>query len=57
MAIEERKLEILEANKRDCDEAIASRGSGPNVRALFERLQLSQRSIAQMPLGFARLRP
>jgi len=50
-AIEERKLEILEANKRDCDEAIRAVEAGRMSRALFERLQLSQRSIAQMAVG------
>lgn len=50
-AIEERKLEILEANRLDCDEAIRAVEGGRMSRALFERLQLSERSIAQMAVG------
>jgi glutamate-5-semialdehyde dehydrogenase len=50
-AIEERKLEILEANKKDCDEAIRSVKAGVMSRPLFERLQLNERSIAQMAAG------
>jgi glutamate-5-semialdehyde dehydrogenase len=50
-AIEERKLEILEANRIDCNEAIRGVEAGRISRALFERLQLSERSIAQMAVG------
>jgi glutamate-5-semialdehyde dehydrogenase len=50
-AIEERKLEILAANRRDCDEAIRAVEAGRMSRALFERLQLSERSVTQMANG------
>jgi glutamate-5-semialdehyde dehydrogenase len=50
-AIEERKPEILAANQRDCDAAIQAVEAGRMSRALFERLQLSERSIAQMAAG------
>jgi len=50
-AIEERKLEILAANEQDCDAAIRAVESGTMSRALFERLRLSERSIAQMATG------
>jgi len=47
-AIEERKLEILLANERDCDEAVRAVATGQMSRALFERLRVSERGIAQM---------
>ena len=50
-AIEERKLEILAANRRDCDDAIRAVEAGTMPRALFERLQITERSIAQMAAG------
>lgn len=50
-AIEDRKLEILAANKRDCDEAILAVEAGHMSRALFERLQLTDRSVAQIANG------
>jgi glutamate-5-semialdehyde dehydrogenase len=50
-AIEERRAEILEANRLDCEEAIRGVEAGTISRALFERLQLSERSIAQMAIG------
>jgi len=50
-AIEERKLEILAANEQDCNAAIRAVESGTMSRALFERLRLSERSIAQMATG------
>jgi glutamate-5-semialdehyde dehydrogenase len=50
-AIEARKLEILAANRRDCDEAISAVEAGNMSRALFERLQISEKSIAQMAVG------
>src|SRR2546428_4000460 len=49
--IEEHKLEILAANQRDCDDAIRAVEAGGMPRALFERLQISERSIAQMAAG------
>ena len=47
-AIEERKLEILSANERDCDEAVRAVANGQMSRALFERLRVSERGITQM---------
>lgn len=49
--IEERKLEILVANQRDCEDAICAVEAGSMSRALFERLRISERSIAQMAAG------
>ena len=50
-AIEQRKLEILNANRRDCDDAIRAVEKGQMSRALFDRLHLSERGIAQMAAG------
>jgi glutamate-5-semialdehyde dehydrogenase len=50
-AIEERKLEVLAANQHDCDKAIRAVQAGAMSRALFDRLQISERSIAQMAAG------
>src|SRR6266550_1330770 len=50
-AIEECKLEILAANDRDCEDAIRVMEAGGMSRALFERLQITERSIAQMATG------
>jgi glutamate-5-semialdehyde dehydrogenase len=50
-AIEDRRLEILAANKRDCDEAIRAVAVGNMSRALFDRLQVNERSVAQMANG------
>jgi glutamate-5-semialdehyde dehydrogenase len=50
-AIEEFKLDVLAANQRDCDAAIRAVEAGRLSRALFERLQISERSIAQMAAG------
>ena len=50
-AIEARKLEILAANKIDCDDAIRAVEASAMSRALFERLQISERSIEQMAAG------
>jgi glutamate-5-semialdehyde dehydrogenase len=50
-AIEERKAEILTANQLDCDEAIRAVEAGLMSRALFERLQIGERGIAQMAAG------
>ena len=49
--VEERRSEILSANRRDCDAAIKAVENGSMSRALFERLQISERSIAQMAAG------
>jgi glutamate-5-semialdehyde dehydrogenase len=51
VAIEARKAEILEANLKDCDEARPAVEAGRMSRSLFERLRLSERSIAQMARG------
>jgi glutamate-5-semialdehyde dehydrogenase len=50
-AIDERKLEILNANWRDCDDAERAVKEGRMSRALFERLRISERGIAQMVAG------
>src|SRR5258705_2485 len=46
--IEERKLEILVANQRDCEDALHSVKAGRMSRAIFERLRMSEHGIAQM---------
>jgi len=50
-AIEERKAEILIANQRDCDLAIRGVEAGVMSKALFERLRIGERGIAQMATG------
>ena len=50
-AIEERKLEILVANQRDCEDAVAAVEAGRMSRSLFERLRISERGIGQMAAG------
>jgi len=50
-AIERRGLEILAANRRDCDEATRAVKEGRLSRSLFERLQIDQPAIAQMAAG------
>lgn len=50
-AIEERKLEILVANQRDCDDAARAVEAGQMSRALFKRLQTSEQGIAAMSRG------
>lgn len=50
-AIEGSKLEIRVANQRDCEDAICAMEAGSMSRALFERLQISEQSIAQMASG------
>ena len=47
-AIEQRKLEILVANQRDCHDAARRVESGQMSRALFERLQINEQGIAAM---------
>src|SRR5258708_9791567 len=47
-AIEQRKLEILVANQRDCHDAARTAESGKMSPALFKRLQINERSIAAM---------
>src|ERR1700687_5410334 len=50
-AIEECKADILNANERDCAEAMRAVETGRMSRALLERLQLTERGIAQMATG------
>src|SRR5258708_25593789 len=47
-AIEQRKLEILVANQRDCHDAAPAAESGQMSPALFKRLQINEQSIAAM---------
>jgi glutamate-5-semialdehyde dehydrogenase len=47
-AIEKRAAEILEANARDCAAATRLVEQGKLSRALFKRLQTSERGVAQM---------
>jgi glutamate-5-semialdehyde dehydrogenase len=49
--IEGHSSEILSANQRDCDEAAPAVESGQMSRALFKRLQTSERGIATMSAG------
>src|SRR5882672_6398041 len=46
--IEERQLEILVANQRDCEDALCALEAGRMSRAIYERLRMSERGIAQM---------
>jgi glutamate-5-semialdehyde dehydrogenase len=46
--IEERKVEILVANQRDCEDALHALKAGRMSQAIFERLQIRERGIAQM---------
>jgi len=50
-AIEVRNLEILAANRHDCDAALRAVKAETMSRALFERLRITERSIAQMAAG------
>ncbi len=50
-AIEQRRLEILIANHRDCEDAICALEAGQMSRTLFERLRISESGIAQMAAG------
>lgn len=50
-AIEERKLEILVANQRDCEDAVSAVEAGRMSPALFERLRINERGILQMAAG------
>jgi len=50
-AIEARKLEILAANRSDCDDAIRAVEAGSMSRALFARLEIDERSITRMAAG------
>src|SRR5258706_9362311 len=47
-AIEQRKLEILVANQRDCHEAARAAESGQMSQAMLKRLQVSEQVIAAM---------
>ena len=47
-AIEQRKLEILVANQRDCHEAARAAESGQVSQAMLKRLQIDEQGIAAM---------
>src|SRR2546429_4572381 len=47
-AIEQRKLEILVANQRDCHDAARAVEAGKMSRALFKRLQTNEQGITAM---------
>src|SRR5690349_378977 len=47
-AMEQRKLEILVANQRDCHDAAFSVEAGQMSHALFKRLQIDEQSFAGM---------
>jgi glutamate-5-semialdehyde dehydrogenase len=47
-AIEQRRLEILVANQRDCHDATRAVESGEMSSALFKRLQINEQSISAM---------
>lgn len=47
-AIEERKLEILVANERDCEQAAHTVEEGRMARSIFERLRTNEQGIAAM---------
>jgi glutamate-5-semialdehyde dehydrogenase len=47
-AIEQRRLEILVANQRDCHDATRAVESGEMSAALFKRLQINEQSISAM---------
>ena len=47
-AIEQRKLEILVANQRDCHDAARAIEAGQTSSALFKRLQINEQGIAAM---------
>ena len=46
-----RKSEILDANQRDCEQALRTVATGQMSRALFERLRITEESIKQMAAG------
>src|SRR5436190_12257721 len=50
-AIEERKSEILAANRRDCDDASRAVEAGSMPRAFFARLEINEQSITRMAAG------
>jgi glutamate-5-semialdehyde dehydrogenase len=50
-AIEERKLEILTANWRDCEDAERAVAAGRMPRSLFARLRITEQGVAQMAAG------
>src|SRR5438132_13291396 len=47
-ALEQRKLEILVANHRDCHDAANAVEAGQMSQALFKRLQTNEQGIAAM---------
>src|SRR6266536_255040 len=50
-AIAARKPEILNANQRDCEQALRAVATGQMARTLFERLRITEQSIKQMAAG------
>ena len=50
-AIAAHKSEILNANQRDCDQALRAVATGQMARALFERLRITEQNINQMAAG------
>ncbi|MGH9968488.1 MAG: glutamate-5-semialdehyde dehydrogenase, partial [Pyrinomonadaceae bacterium] len=50
-AIDERKIEILTANRRDCDTAARAVEEGQMSRSLFDRLRIDERGVTQMAAG------
>ncbi|MCM3905346.1 MAG: glutamate-5-semialdehyde dehydrogenase [Pyrinomonadaceae bacterium] len=50
-AIAARKTEILDANQRDCEQALRALAAGQMKPALFERLRITEQSIKQMTAG------
>jgi glutamate-5-semialdehyde dehydrogenase len=50
-AIAASSTEILNVNKRDCEQSLQALATGQMSRALFERLRLTEQSIKQMAAG------
>ena len=50
-AIAARKTEILNANQRDCEQALRAVATGQMARTLFDRLRITDQSIQQMAAG------
>lgn len=50
-AISARQSEILEANQRDCEQALRAVAAGQMTRALFQRLLITEPGIRQMAAG------
>ncbi len=50
-AIAAHKSEILNANQRDCEQALRAVATGQMARPLFERLRITEQNIKQMAAG------